>query len=109
MTLASIVLLLYAFIFKKKITVSKSLMFKLLFSGMIIALHWITFFKAIKVSNVSITLSILSLGAFITSILEPLYSVGMGPIIKMSQLHISLVQKKSKFPLNLVTLMENSS
>ena len=73
MTLASIVLLLYAFIFKKKITVSKSLMFKLLFSGMIIALHWITFFKAIKVSNVSITLSILSLGAFITSILEPLF------------------------------------
>jgi drug/metabolite transporter (DMT)-like permease len=48
-------------------------MFKLLFSGMIIALHWITFFKAIKVSNVSITLSILSLGAFITSILEPLF------------------------------------
>jgi len=73
MTLASIVLLLYAFIFKKSITVSKSLMLKLLFSGMIIALHWITFFKAIKVSNVSITLSILSLGAFITSILEPLF------------------------------------
>ena len=73
MTLASIVLLLYAFFFKKRITVSKSLMFKLLFSGMIIALHWITFFKAIKVSNVSITLSILSLGAFITSILEPLF------------------------------------
>ena len=73
MTLASIVLLLYSFIFKKRITVSKSLMLKLLFSGMIIALHWITFFKAIKVSNVSITLSILSLGAFITSILEPLF------------------------------------
>ncbi len=73
MTLASIVLLLYAFIFKKRITVSKSLMLKLLFSGMIIALHWITFFKAIKASNVSITLSILSLGAFITSILEPLF------------------------------------
>ncbi len=73
MTLASIVLLLYDFIFKKIITVSKSLMLKLLFSGMIIALHWITFFKAIKASNVSITLSILSLGAFITSILEPLF------------------------------------
>ena len=73
MTLASIVLLLYAFIFKKRINVSRSLMLKLLFSGMIIALHWITFFKAIKVSNVSITLSILSLGAFITSILEPLF------------------------------------
>ena len=40
---------------------------------MIIALHWITFFKAIKVSNVSITLSVLSLGAFITSILEPFF------------------------------------
>jgi drug/metabolite transporter (DMT)-like permease len=40
---------------------------------MIIALHWVTFFKAIKVSNVSITLSILSLGAFLTSFLEPLF------------------------------------
>ena len=73
MTMALIVLFLYVFIFKKNISVSRSLLLKLLISGMIIALHWITFFKAIKVSNVSITLSVLSLGAFITSILEPFF------------------------------------
>ena len=73
MALASIVLLIYAVAFKKQINIPKSLMLKLLFSGMIIALHWVTFFKAIKVSNVSITLSVLSLGAFLTSLLEPIF------------------------------------
>ena len=73
MAIASIVLLIYAAVFKKQITVPKSLILKLLISGMIIALHWVTFFKAIKVSNVSTTLSILSLGAFLTSFLEPLF------------------------------------
>ena len=73
MALASIVLLIYAVAFKKQINIPKSLILKLLFSGMIIALHWVTFFKAIKVSNVSITLSVLSLGAFLTSLLEPIF------------------------------------
>jgi len=40
--------------------------------GIIIALHWLTFFGAIKASNVSVTLAVLSTGAFFTSILEPL-------------------------------------
>jgi len=43
-----------------------------LLGGVIIALHWIAFFYAIKVSNVSITLVTLSSGAFFTSLLEPL-------------------------------------
>lgn len=41
-------------------------------AGIIIALHWLTFFGAIKASNVSVTLAVLSTGAFFTSILEPL-------------------------------------
>lgn len=45
----------------------------MLFAGLIIALHWLTFFKAIKVSNVSITLACLSTGAFFTSVLEPIF------------------------------------
>ncbi|MFB9108298.1 DMT family transporter [Flavobacterium gyeonganense] len=48
-------------------------LFKLVFVGLLIALHWIFFFKAIHVSNVSITLSIFSLGAFFASLLEPLF------------------------------------
>jgi len=43
-----------------------------LFAGLIIMLHWFTFFKAIKVSNVSVTLACLSTGAFFTSLLEPI-------------------------------------
>lgn len=42
-------------------------------AGFIIALHWITFFAAIKLSNVSVTLAVLSTGAFFTSLLEPLF------------------------------------
>ena len=36
-------------------------------------LHWYTFFQAIKVSNVSITLACLSTGAFFTSLIEPIF------------------------------------
>jgi drug/metabolite transporter (DMT)-like permease len=43
------------------------------FGGIIIGLHWLTFFYAIKISNVSITLATLSTGAFFASILEPLF------------------------------------
>jgi drug/metabolite transporter (DMT)-like permease len=42
-------------------------------AGAIIALHWLTFFGAIKVSNVSVTLAVMSTGAFFTSFVEPLY------------------------------------
>lgn len=41
--------------------------------GFIIAIHWLTFFKAIKISNVSVTLACLSTGAFFTSLLEPFF------------------------------------
>lgn len=40
--------------------------------GIIIALHWLTFFGAIKASNVSVTLAVISTGAFFASLLEPL-------------------------------------
>ena len=48
-------------------------LYKLIFVGLLIALHWIFFFEAIHVSNVSITLSVFSLGAFFASLLEPLF------------------------------------
>jgi len=41
--------------------------------GLLIALHWICFFHAIKISNVSITLAILASGAFVTALIEPLF------------------------------------
>ncbi len=39
--------------------------------GLIVALHWITFFHAIKVSNVSITLGVFASTTLFTSFLEP--------------------------------------
>ncbi|MEM9051558.1 MAG: EamA family transporter, partial [Bacteroidota bacterium] len=40
--------------------------------GFIIAFHWITFFEAIKISNVSVTLACLSSASLFTAILEPI-------------------------------------
>ncbi len=40
--------------------------------GFIIAVHWLCFFHAIKVSNVSVTLGCLSVTTLFTSLLEPL-------------------------------------
>lgn len=66
---------LAAFIVYKKesFVISLKSLAQLIFVGLLIALHWIFFFKAIHVSNVSITLSIFSLGAFFASLLEPLF------------------------------------
>lgn len=58
---------------KMPIKVPKKVILKFLVAGLIIALHWFTFFRAIKVSNVSITLACLSTGAFFTSIIEPIF------------------------------------
>ncbi|MDR4988679.1 MAG: DMT family transporter [Bacteroidales bacterium] len=40
--------------------------------GVVVALHWITFFHAIKVSNVSVTLGVFASTTLFTSFLEPL-------------------------------------
>lgn len=62
------------FIFKKKsFYIDKKGLIKFLFTGIIIALHWIFFFKAIKVSNVSVALVTMSTGAFFTSLIEPVF------------------------------------
>lgn len=44
---------------------------KILGIGLIVGLHWIFFFHAIKVSNVSVTLGCLAAGTLFTSLLEP--------------------------------------
>ena len=73
MGLAFVILLLYAFFTKKSFKLPKKIILKMSFVGFLIALHWWFFFKAIHISNVSLTLSIFSLGAFFASILEPLF------------------------------------
>jgi len=63
------------FIGYKKIPmkVPKKVLIGFLFAGLVIAFHWFTFFKAIKVSNISVTLACLSTGAFFASLLEPIF------------------------------------
>ncbi len=73
MLIASVFVYLYIRLRKISLKLSNKLLFTLCIAGLIIALHWITFFAAIKVSNVSITLAVLSSGAFFTSILEPVF------------------------------------
>ena len=68
-------LLMFGFIKIKKIslTVSFKTILKFFLAGIVIALHWITFFAAIKVSNISITLAMFSTGAFFASLIEPIF------------------------------------
>jgi drug/metabolite transporter (DMT)-like permease len=73
MSLAVVLIFGYIYYRKTSYKLARKDVILLLVSGLIIALHWITFFKAIKVSNISITLACLSTGAFFTSILEPIF------------------------------------
>ncbi|MFD0989487.1 DMT family transporter [Mariniflexile jejuense] len=72
MLMASILVLIYIKIAKIDIKISPKELVRLSIGGIIIALHWITFFGAIDVSNVSITLSVFSCGAFFASLIEPI-------------------------------------
>lgn len=55
------------------LAVKGSMRWKLYGAGAVIALHWITFFHAIKISNVSITLACMGSAALFVSILEPIF------------------------------------
>ncbi|RMZ60416.1 EamA/RhaT family transporter [Chryseobacterium nematophagum] len=73
MFFASIFLFVFIRIYKRdSIKVSKKIFFQLAAIGFAMALHWYCFFYSIKVSNVSIALSCLSLSTLFASILEPI-------------------------------------
>ncbi len=63
---------IYIYFKKLSLRISFKAAFQFLVAGLIIALHWFTFFYAIKISNVSITLACLSTGALFASLLEPI-------------------------------------
>lgn len=72
MLMASILMLVYIILAKISIKITIKSFFRLAMAGCAIALHWITFFAAIDVSNISIALTMFSTGAFFASIIEPL-------------------------------------
>jgi drug/metabolite transporter (DMT)-like permease len=57
---------------KHKIRITKKGIFATLGTGLIIAAHWITFFKSIQLSNISLALVFLSTTALFTSFIEPI-------------------------------------
>jgi len=72
MLIASILTAFFMLITKRSFKINLKLLLKYSVLGLIIALHWITFFEAIEQSNISLTLAMFSTAAFFTSILEPL-------------------------------------
>ena len=72
MLIASILVFIYIKVSKTDISISPKSVVKLFVAGIIIALHWITFFGSIDASNVSIALAMFSTGAFFASIIEPM-------------------------------------
>ncbi|MBC7000648.1 DMT family transporter [Cytophaga sp. FL35] len=73
MLLASILVLAFIIFKKYRLRVTTKMMVSLVFTGIVIALHWVTFFGAIKASNVSVALATMSTGAFFAAIIEPFW------------------------------------
>lgn len=73
MGLASIFIFIYIKIRGIDLRLSRKAAAYFTLAGVIIAVHWLTFFGAIKASNVSITLAMMSTGAIFTAILEPIF------------------------------------
>ena len=73
MLLATGFILLFLLLWKVNLKHTRKALAGFFIAGLLIALHWLAFFGAIKVSNVSVTLAVMSTGAFFTSFLEPLY------------------------------------
>ncbi|WP_233145490.1 DMT family transporter [Labilibacter marinus] len=73
MLFASIGLLAYLLLKKKSLLITPKQILKLILIGFVVAAHWIAFFHAIKISNISVTLGIISSGALFASVLEPIF------------------------------------
>ncbi len=72
MVIAAILMFIYIKIARVKINIPTRFIIRFFIAGIIIALHWITFFGSIKVANVSIALAMFSTGAFFASLIEPI-------------------------------------
>ena len=72
MVIASFLMFLYIKIRGIKLKLETRQVVRFLLAGVIIALHWITFFGSIKAANISIALAMFSTGAFFGSIIEPI-------------------------------------
>lgn len=96
------VMYLYLLFTKQNLTCSYNTLLKLASVGLIILVHWLSFYGAIKVSNVSVTMAAFSTGTLFSAIIEPivfkrkirLYEIVIGLIIIVAILLIFSVEGK---------------
>jgi drug/metabolite transporter (DMT)-like permease len=89
---------------KKALALPAKVRWKLAGIGVLVALHWATFFGAIAMTNASVTLAMLASIAFFTSILEPLitgskfkwYELALGCTVIPG---VILIKSSTDFPL----------
>ena len=72
MFIGSVLLGFFMLVSNKSFKIDFIFLVKCSFLGLIISLHWITFFEAIELSNISVTLAMFSTAAFFTSLIEPI-------------------------------------
>ena len=70
--IALVVIYAYMKFRKKPLVIDRKTLIKFLLTGAVIAVHWICFYQAIKVSNVSVTLACFSTGTLFVSFIEPI-------------------------------------
>tara|TARA_B100001287_G_scaffold204024_1_gene173273 strand:+ start:298 stop:1179 length:882 start_codon:yes stop_codon:yes gene_type:complete len=73
LSIAAVLIFIFLFIFYKDALKFGNLsILKFLLGGFLISIHWYLFFYSIKISSISLTLSILSTASLMASFLEPL-------------------------------------
>jgi drug/metabolite transporter (DMT)-like permease len=73
MLIAALSLLVFIKVTQRSLRMERRWVIKLILTGGIAGCHWITFFHAIKISNVSVTLACISSSALFTALLEPIF------------------------------------
>ena len=113
MTFATVMIAVYFWFFSRPSFRIHPGVFKwYLTGGVLIAIHWILFFYAIKITTIALTLSILSSASLMTSILEPIlyqrpfrrYEIVFGVVVIFGLLLIYGVQKEQLFGIAIALL-----
>ena len=71
--IATLAVFFYLLKVKGSLKISLRDFYKFFGVGILIALHWVFFYHAIKVSNISVTLACFSSGTLFASLLEPIF------------------------------------
>jgi len=89
--IASFTIFVFAKFHKIDLKIDKPTFVKFFIGGVIIALHWATFFNAIKVSTISITLVTMSSSAIFVVLLQPIFGIEKIKIYELVLASIAIV------------------